>query len=91
MDENLCKAREELITQRINYHRKNEPPDVNAAYMEMRRCAEELQATLSPEQAILLHKLENVYHSSDGESGRFFYTAGMCDALALLLDGRADK
>lgn len=86
MDENLCKVREELITQRINYHRQNEPPHVNAAFMDLRSRAEELAGMLSPEQAELFRQMENAYYSHDGESGRFFYEAGMCDALALLLE-----
>jgi len=88
MDESLCKAREEFVAQRINHHRKNEPPAVNDAYMELFSCVERLRETLSEQQSLLLRNCENAYHLLDGESGRFFYNAGWSDAIRFLLDGK---
>ena len=86
MDKDLILVRDELLFRRANFHAKKEPPAVNAAFMELRRYANALQETLSPEQAVLCRKMENAYHLSDGESGRFFYSAGMQDTLSLLFD-----
>ena len=86
MNDNLFQAKQEFIDQRINYHRKNEPPAVNQAFMELRTCVEVLRAALSNEQTELLRAVENAYYSSDGESGRFFYVSGLHDAVSLLFD-----
>lgn len=86
MDENLIKVTEEFITQRVSYHGKNETEAVNGAYMELRSCVDRLRETLSEEQLLLLRKCENAYHSSDGETGRFYYKAGFGDAIRFLLD-----
>ncbi len=86
MNDNLCQAKQEFIDQRINHHRKNEPPAVNQAFMELRAHVEVLRATLSNEQVELLRAVENAYYSSDGESGRFFYVSGLHDAISLRFD-----
>ncbi len=88
MDESLYQAKDEFFSQRINHHRKHEPPAVNDAYMDLRSCVERLRETLSGEQSLLLRNCENAYHLSDGEFGRFFYAMGWNDAIRFLLDGR---
>lgn len=85
MDENLCQATEEFITQRVSYHGENETEAVNGAYMELRSRVDRLCETLSEEKAVLLRDCENAYHSSDGESGRFYYKAGFGDAIRFLM------
>lgn len=86
MDENLYKVTEEFITQRVNYHGKNETETVNGAFMELRACVERLRETLSEEQLLLLRKCENAYRVADGETQRFYYKAGFGDAIRFLLD-----
>lgn len=88
MEKDLFETREEFITRRINHHRKHEPQNVNQAYMALRSLAEDLHKTLNEEQSAILREIENAYHSSDGESGRFFYMSGFNDALAFLLERR---
>lgn len=88
MDENLAQLTEEFITGRIGYHGKNETEKVNNAYMELRSIVDELRKTLTEEQMSLLHKCENAYHSSDGESSRFYYKAGFSDAISFLTNWR---
>lgn len=86
MDENLYQVTDEFVAQRISYHGENETEAVNGAYMELRSRVERLRETLSEEQSALLRDCENAYHSSDGESGRYYYKAGFGDAIRFLLD-----
>ena len=86
MDEHLHQVTEEFITERVNYHGQNEPDAVYEAYMDLHTKAERLRDTLNNEQAILLRKCEDVYRFDDGETMRFYYTAGFGDAIRFLMD-----
>lgn len=86
MDKDLLRGREELVTRRVNHYGQNEPPTVNAAFVTLQERTSALRETLSPEQSQLYNAMENAYYAFDGESRRFFYEAGMGDALSLLFE-----
>lgn len=77
MDNNMREAIAEFIDRRINYHRQNEPEPVNQAFMALRGRADTLRESLDAKQRALLVDAENAYRVSDGESGRYFYKAGL--------------
>lgn len=86
MDDNFNKVTDEFITQRVTHYGKNETEAVNGAYMELRSRAERLREALNDEQIPLLRACENAYHSSDGETARFYYKAGFNDAIRFLMN-----
>ena len=85
MDEHLHQATAEFITERVNHHGQNEPDAVTEAYAELRASACRLRATLDKERALLLRDCEDAYRYVDGETMRFFYTAGFGDAIGFLM------
>ena len=84
VEESFDKAMEEFVTQRINWHGGNETEAVSGAFIAFRSCVEHLRETLSEEQLLLLRDCENAYSLSTGESERFYYKAGVGDAVRFL-------
>lgn len=84
MDEKLTSAIEEFITTRINDHGSDAPLEVIDATADMLDAMEKLVATLTPEQCVLWNKFENTIAIRTGEDNRYYYKAGLSDALRLL-------
>ena len=85
MDMYMRKATTEFITERVNHHGKNETEPVKDAFLELKDCAERLQATLTEEQLPLFRAMENAYRLADGEAIRFYWKGGFGDAIQLLV------
>ena len=86
MDEHMKKLQEDFITQRVNFHGRNEAQEANDAFMLLREKTERLEESLTDEQRLLLRACKNAYHIADGESNRYYYTAGLNDAILFLTD-----
>lgn len=86
MDESMKKVTEDFITQRVNHYGKNETEAVSGAFLEFRSCAEKLCESLNDAQKRLYRQCENAYRVMDGETQRFYYTAGFSDAIRFLSD-----
>ena len=91
MDEDMIRMADEFITGRISYHGKNEAESLSSAYMDLRSRVDLLRETLTEAQIIMLRGCENAYHIADGETGRFYYTAGFRDAIRFLLNFGEDN
>ena len=85
MDVYMRKATTEFITERVNHYGKNETEPVKDAFLELEKCAERLQATLTEEQMSLFRAMENAYRVADGEAIRFYWKGGFGDAIQLLV------
>lgn len=85
MDKDFSQATEDFITQRIDWHGHHESDSANTAYMDLHASVGRLRETLTEEQKVLLRICEGAYHIADGETIRFFYTAGFRDAIRFLL------
>jgi hypothetical protein len=86
MDNGMKKVTEEFITERVNHYGKNETEAANSAFIELRDCANRLREALTAEQERLLRLCENAYTVAEGETQRFFYTAGFSDAIRFMSD-----
>ena len=84
MDESMKKLTEDFITERVNHYGQNETEAVNGAFIELRTKTDRLREALTDEQQKLLRDCENAYRVVEGETQRFFYTAGFGDAIRFL-------
>ena len=84
MDEKLTSAIEDFITARVNDYGADAPDEVTDAIRNVMKIADALVATLTPEQRALWLKLENALSLQTGEENRYYYKAGLSDALRLL-------
>ena len=87
-NEQLTKAVEQFILQRINDCGSCENQAVQEAYKKFISCAQKLNEHLTPSQHALYIDCENAYAVVDGETMHCYYRAGFSDAVLFLLGWR---
>lgn len=85
LDDSMKKAIAEFVTNRINYHSRNESKAVSEVHAGFRAALDTLGAALDKDQTSLLRTVENASLEVHGEVGRFFYEAGFGDAIMFLM------
>ena len=86
MDENLYRVTAEFITERVNFHGRQESGNIGEAAEKLCAAVGNLRQTLTDEQVLMLMDCENFFAEVDGETMRYYFKAGFGDAIRFLLD-----
>ena len=84
-DEEMRKAIDEFVQNRVNSCSVHESKAVEDAYDDLYESVESLRDSLSSEQEELLTDCENAYSVMEGEIMNCYYRAGFSDAVKFLL------
>jgi hypothetical protein len=85
MGSSLLRAIEEFITNRMDDHGTEAPGEIADAITNAGHCQDKLRESLSREQEKLFWEMEDALSLQTGEETRYYYLAGFCDAVRILL------
>ena len=90
-DDDLQKALDDFLQQRIDDCGTRENAGLREAYQRFEHAAEKLRGSLTPEQKQVYLDWENACSLVDGETQNCYYRAGFSDAVLFLMGWRDGK